>query len=97
MTEQFSPWDSSNYLTSDDDVAAYLDACFEEAGDDPVFITRALSTIGRAKGLSTVAKQAGLSADDLNRFLSPESDPHFGEILEVIHALGLRLHASRAA
>ncbi|MGA7978865.1 MAG: addiction module antidote protein [Chromatiaceae bacterium] len=97
MTEQFSRWDSTAYLNSDDDIAAYLDACFEEAGNDPGFITRALNNIVRAKGLSTVAEQAGLAADDLGRLLSSGSNPQFGEILRVIHALGLRLHAEKAA
>jgi len=97
MNEQFSRWDSARYLASDDDIAAYLDACFEEAGDDPRFIMRALNNIVRAKDPSAVAEQAGLTADELGLLLSSGNDPQFGEILRVIRALGLRLHAEKAA
>jgi probable addiction module antidote protein len=60
MTEQFTRWDSAEYLKTEEDMASYLDACMEEAGDDPAFIAKALGTIARAGGMSQVARDAGL-------------------------------------
>jgi len=97
MTEQFTPWDSAEYLQTDEDIAAYLDACFEEAGADAGFIMRALATVARAKGIDTVAERAGLTPDQLRVLLQAESSPPFGEVLRVIEALGIRLHADKAA
>ena len=52
MTEQFTRWDSAEYLKSEEDMANYLDAWMEEAGDDPAFIAKALSAIARARRLA---------------------------------------------
>ena len=75
-------------------MANYLDACMEEAGDDPAFIAKALGTIARARGMTQVARDAGLSRESLYRALSGEGNPEFGTILKVVKALGLKLHAS---
>lgn len=92
MTEQFSRWDSSEYLKTEEDMAEYLDACIEEAGDDPAFIAKALGVIARARGMTQVARDSGLSRESLYRALSGEGNPEFGTILKVIKALGLKLH-----
>jgi probable addiction module antidote protein len=94
MTEQFIRWDSAEYLKTEEDMANYLDACMEEAGDDPAFIAKALGTIARARGMTQVARDAGLSRESLYRALSGEGNPEFGTILKVVKALGLKLHAS---
>ncbi|MFJ2329669.1 MULTISPECIES: addiction module antidote protein [unclassified Pseudomonas] len=94
MTEKFTRWDSAEYLKTEEDMANYLDACMEEAGDDPAFIAKALGTIARARGMTQVARDAGLSRESLYRALSGEGNPEFGTILKVIRALGLKLHAS---
>ncbi|WP_223519973.1 addiction module antidote protein [Pseudomonas sp. GL-B-19] len=94
MTEQFTRWDSAEYLKTEEDMANYLDACMEEAGADPAFIAKALGTIARARGMSQVARDAGLSRESLYRALSGEGNPEFGTILKVVKALGLKLHAS---
>ncbi|AVX87177.1 putative addiction module antidote protein [Pseudomonas sp. B21-040] len=94
MTEQFTRWDSAEYLKTEEDMANYLDACMEEAGDDPAFIAKALGTIARARGMTQVARDAGLSRESLYRALSGEGNPEFGTILKVVKALGLKLHAS---
>jgi probable addiction module antidote protein len=52
-------WNSAEYLKTNEDMAAYLDACFEEAGDDPAFINKALGTIAKANGMSQLTKNAG--------------------------------------
>ncbi|MHC8369861.1 addiction module antidote protein [Pseudomonas sp. MDT1-85] len=94
MTEQFTRWDSAEYLKTEEDMANYLDACMAEAGDDPAFIAKALGTIARARGMTQVARDAGLSRESLYRALSGEGNPEFGTILKVVKALGLKLHAS---
>ena len=94
MTEQFTRWDSAEYLKTEEDMANYLDACMEEAGDDPAFIAKALGTIARARGMTQVARDAGPSRESLYRALSGEGNPEFGTILKVVKALGLKLHAS---
>ena len=94
MTEQFTRWDSAEYLKTEEDMANYLDACMEEAGDDPAFIAKALGTIARARGMTQVARDAGLSRESLYRARSGEGNPEFGTILKVVKALGLKLHAS---
>ena len=57
--EKFAPYDSADYLRTEKDIAAYLRACMEEAGDDPAFIVQALGTVARAKGMSGLAKKNG--------------------------------------
>jgi probable addiction module antidote protein len=70
-----------------------LEACLEEANGDAAFIAKALGDIARAKGMSQVARDAGLSRENLYKALSGERTPGFDTILKVIGALGLKLHA----
>jgi probable addiction module antidote protein len=74
-------------------MAAYLDACFEEADGDATFIAKALGDIARARGMSQIARETGLSRESLYKSLSGEHSPSFDTILKVIRALGLTLHA----
>ncbi len=60
---KLSKWDSAEYLKTDEDMALYLEACLEEAGDDAAFIAKALGTIARAKGMTQLAKEAGLGRE----------------------------------
>ena len=89
-------WDSAEHLRSDEDMAAYLEACMEEAGDDAAFIAKALGTIARAQGMTQLAKETGLGRESLYKALSGEGNPSFSTILKVVHALGIKLHASQA-
>jgi probable addiction module antidote protein len=97
MTEQFTPWDAAQHLQTDEDIAAYLDACFEEAGADAGFIIRALETVARAKGIDAVAERAGLATAQLRDLLAADSSPPFSEVLRILAAVGIRLHADKAA
>ena len=56
-------WDSAEHLKTDEDMAAYLEACFAEAGDDPPFISKVLGTIAKAKGMSQLAKDTGVGRE----------------------------------
>jgi probable addiction module antidote protein len=89
------PFDAADYLNSEDDMVAYLEAALEE--DDPRVVAAALGDIARAKGMSQVARDAGLGRESLYKALSPEGNPEFGTVMKVVRALGLSLHASRCA
>lgn len=86
-------YDSAEYLETPEDMAAYLEACLEIADGDAAFVAKALGNIARAKGMTQVAKDAGLSRESLYKALSGERVPTFDTILKVISALGLKLHA----
>lgn len=92
-TLKLRKWDSAEYLKTDEDMAMYLDACMEEAGDDAAFIAKALGTIARAKGMTQLANETGLGRESLYKALSGEGNPSFATILKVVHALGLKLAA----
>ena len=89
-------WDSAEHLKTDEDMVLYLEACFEEAGDDAAFIAKALGTIARAKGMTQLAKETGLGRESLYKALSGEGNPSFATILKVTTALGIKLHAQPA-
>ena len=86
-------YDVAEHLRTPDEMAVYLEACFEEADGDAAFIAKALGDIARAKGMTQVARDAGLSRESLYKALSGERTPSFDTILKVIEALGLELHA----
>ena len=89
-------YDVTEYLQTPEDMAAYLDAWLAEAPDDAAGIARALGDIARAKGMTQVAKDAGLSRESLYRALSADGNPSFATVLKVARALGVRLHAQAA-
>jgi probable addiction module antidote protein len=86
-------YDVAEHLRTPEEMAAYLEACFEEAKGDAAFIAKALRDIARAKGMSHVARDDDLSRESLYKALSGERIPSFDTILKVINALGLKLHA----
>ncbi|MCY4107710.1 MAG: putative addiction module antidote protein [Chloroflexi bacterium] len=89
------PWDAADYLETDEDVVAYLEAAFEDG--DPGLIAAALGDVARARGMTNVAAKAGLGRESLYKALSPNGNPEFATVLKVMQALGLRLHASPAS
>lgn len=91
-TPKLSKWDSAEHLKTDEDMAAYLEACLQEAGDDAAFIAKALGNIARAKGMTQLSKDTGLGRESLYKALSGEGNPSFATILKVTHALGLKFH-----
>jgi probable addiction module antidote protein len=86
-----TPFDVADYLKTPEDMAAYLQACFEEAPDDAAFIAGALGDIARAKGMTEVARKTGMSRESLYKALSGNRAPGFDTILKVTAALGLRI------
>lgn len=88
-----TPYDVAEHLRTPKEMAAYLQACIDEADGDAAFIAKALGDIARAKGMAEVAREAGLSRESLYKALSGDRSPEFGTILRVMAALGLRLRA----
>lgn len=86
-------YDVAEHLRTPEEMAAYLEASMEEAHGDATIIAKALGNISRAKGMSQVAQDAGLSRESLYKALSGERNPSFDTILKVIDALGLKLQA----
>ena len=94
-TLKLRKWDSAEHLKTDEDMAAYFEACFQEAGDDAAFIAKALGNIARAKGMTQLSKDTGLGRESLYKALSGEGNPSFATILKVTHALGLKFQVHR--
>ena len=87
-------YDSAEYLKTSEDIAAYLEAALEDG--DPRLIVRALGNIVRARGMSQIAREAGLGRESLYKALSPDGNPEFATVLKVVRALGIKLHAEPA-
>ena len=89
MALETTPYDTADYLETAADIAAYLEAVFEDG--DPALITYALGTIARSEGMTEVAKATGLTRASLYKALSADGNPEFATVLKVIQALGLKL------
>jgi probable addiction module antidote protein len=85
------PFDPAKYLDDSESIAAYLSDALES--EDPAFVADALGVVARARGMSEVAREAGVSRESLYRALSPDGNPEFATVLRVMQALGLRLSA----
>ena len=96
MAEKFSRYDTADYLKTEEDMALYLDACIEEDPGDGSLIRTALGSIARAKWMSQLARDTGISREGLYRALSAEGNPEFSTVMKVIRALGIKLHADIA-
>ncbi len=92
-----SRYDVAEHLRTPREMAAYLEAALEECGDDPAFNAQALGDLARAKGMSQVARDTGLSRESLYKALSGNRSPDFSTVLRVVSALGLSLHAKAAS
>ena len=82
-------WDASKYLETEEDMAAYLNAALED-GDASV-IAAALGDIARAKGMTQLSKETGITRDGLYKALSPTGNPSFDTVQKVVRAFGLKL------
>jgi probable addiction module antidote protein len=85
------PFDAARYLTDDAAVAEYMTAVLE-TGDSELLLL-ALNDVARARGMASVAKQAGLGRESLYKALAPGAKPRFDTVLKVARALGVRLEA----
>lgn len=88
-------WGASEYLETEEDMAAYLNAALED-GDTSV-IAAALGDIARAKGMTRLSKETGITRDGLYKALSPTGNPSFDTVQKVIKAFGLKLDVALPA
>ncbi len=88
MREQFSHYDTADYLNNEAEISAYLSAVMEE--DDPNLLAAALGDIARARGISKLASEVGMSREGLYKALSGNGNPAFSTVVKVARALGLR-------
>jgi probable addiction module antidote protein len=88
---KISNFDAADYLKTPEAIAAYLTEAF--ATDDAAYICIALDTIARAKGMTSVAKETGLSRESLYKAFSGSSKPEFETVRKVINSFGVRLVA----
>lgn len=95
MTRETRPWDAAELLQTKDEIVAYLDAVLEDG--DPVLLKAALGDVARAKGMTEIARAAGLGRASLYKALSPEGNPELATVAKVLRALGLRFTVTTAA
>lgn len=89
MPLKTTPYDAAEYLDTEEAVAAFLADAFE-SGDDAVF-QEALQIAARARGMSEVAKSAGLGRESLYKALQADALPRFATVRKVMTALGVQL------
>lgn len=94
MGIETTKWDAAEFLSSDEAIAAYLEAAFEDG--DPKMIAVALGDIAKAKGMSAIAREAGVTREALYKSLSDRGDPKLSTLIGVMKALGLRFTVTKA-
>lgn len=87
-------WDAAEHLNSSEEIAAYLDAALEDG--DPKLIAAAIGDVARARGMTALSRDTGLSRESLYRALSCDGNPEFSTVLKVLNAFGVRLEAHAA-
>lgn len=95
MDKEFSHYDTADYLKTDEEIMAYLETCAEE--NDPALMAHALGTIARARNMSQLARDTGLTREGLYKALSGDGNPSLATVMKVAHALGLKLTFRRTA
>ena len=88
---ELKPFDMAEHLDSEQAIAEYLTIVLEE--NNPTELAHALGTVARARGMSQIANETGLSRESLYKGLSGERVPNSDTLFKVLQALGLRLTA----
>lgn len=94
MGEKFTRWDPAENLATEADQVNYLNACLEEDPGDGSLVRAALGDIARARGMSQLARESGISREGLYKALSTDGNPAFETIMRVMRALGVHLQAA---
>lgn len=89
------PFDPANYLQTEEDILHYLEAAME--GNDPKHIASALGDVARSKGMSDIAREAGVGRQALYKALSEDGNPTLETLVGVLAALGLQLTVQKRA
>jgi probable addiction module antidote protein len=93
-TSKLTKWDSAEYLKTEEDIINYIEACLEE--NDPQLIPHALGVIAKAKGMSQLARDTGITREGLYKALSDQGNPEFTTVMKVFNGLGLKLSVQAA-
>jgi probable addiction module antidote protein len=96
IPEGFSRWDVVDSLKTEEDIAFYFEACLVDDPGDGSLVRAALGDIARARGMTRLARDTGLSREGLYQALSVKGNPEFSTVMKVIKALGLKLRAETA-
>lgn len=91
---KFTPFDAADYLDNEETIAAYLTAALEDENPD-IFLV-AVKDVARARGMTQLAKDAGLGRESLYKALAPGAKPRYDTLLKVLRALGVSLHVKTA-
>lgn len=95
MAVELRPFDAAEYLESEEDILYFLEAAME--GNDPAHIARALGVVARSKGMTEIARKAGLGRQALYSALSENGNPTLETLTAVLGALGLELSVQKRA
>ena len=90
--EKFTPWDSADYLDSEEEMSEYLNICIEEDDGDWALIGAALGSIARARNMTQLATDVGVTRGGLYKALSGEGNPSFALVLKIARSLGMEMH-----
>jgi probable addiction module antidote protein len=82
-------WDMAEHIKTKEEVAAYLKAALEE--DDPEILLATLGDIARSEGMSKIARELGVARESLYISLSPNGNPSFTTVYNLIHIMGFRM------
>jgi probable addiction module antidote protein len=91
---KFTPFDAADYLDNEETIAAYLTAALEDENPDMFLV--AVKDVARARGMTQLAKDAGLGRESLYKALAPGAKPRYDTLLKVLRALGVSLHVKSA-
>jgi probable addiction module antidote protein len=93
--KEATTYDAAEFLETDEDIVAYLNTALE--ADDPALLSAALGDVARARGMTQLARETGITRDGLYKALSPTGNPSFATIQKVVKALGYRLDVALSA
>jgi probable addiction module antidote protein len=91
MPERFTRWDAADYLDTAEDVRLYLEACLDEDPGDGSLIRAAFNDIARARNMTQLAQEIGMTREGLYKALGPDGNPSFTTVLRLTRALGMQL------
>ncbi len=94
MTLETAKWDVAEFLDDEEAIFAYIEAAFEDG--DPALIKHALGDVARARGMTAIAKDAGVTREALYKALSEKGDPKLSTLIGVARALGVQLSVKPA-
>ncbi|WP_119388686.1 addiction module antidote protein [Taklimakanibacter lacteus] len=91
-----APYDAAEFLRTPEEIAAYLEAIFEDYGDNARVVAKALGDVARAQGMQKIARETGLNREGLYQAFSGKGNPSFDTVLKVMRAVGVELRPKAA-